>query len=88
MRCPMLCSPVQSSGSRNDTNKAEADDARERNCNGISPRVKLSCCPNNIHKLWVEYEFGTGGWNPAKDFIVRERGACKFKYHRRKVVLE
>ena len=28
----------------------------------------LSVLPHTIHTLWIKYEFGIGGRNPAKDF--------------------
>jgi hypothetical protein len=28
----------------------------------------LSVLPQTIHTLWIKYEFGIGGRNPAKDF--------------------
>jgi hypothetical protein len=28
----------------------------------------LSVLPQTIHTLWIEYEFGIGRRNPAKDF--------------------
>jgi hypothetical protein len=46
----------------------------------------LSSLPRTLHALWIEYEFGTGGKKPAKDFTAAERGRCKYTYHRRKVV--
>ena len=46
----------------------------------------LSNAPRTINDLWVEYEFGLGGRKAAKEFTPRERGAVKYKYHRRKVV--
>ena len=45
--------------------------------------AKLSKCPRNLHELWKEYEFGSGGFTAAKDFTEKERGANKSKYYRR-----
>jgi hypothetical protein len=34
----------------------------------------------------MEYEFGIGGRKAARRFTPRERGACKYKVHRRRGV--
>ena len=54
--------------------------------NTVPYRVTLSNCPRTLHDLWVEYQFGLGGRKAAKEFTPSERGAVKYKYHRRKVV--
>jgi hypothetical protein len=46
----------------------------------------LSKTPRTLFDLWIEYTTGIGGNKPAKDFTFVERGKCKFKYCRRKVV--
>jgi hypothetical protein len=46
----------------------------------------LSKTPRSLFDLWIEYTSGIGGNKPAKDFTFVERGFCKFKYCRRKVV--
>lgn len=46
----------------------------------------LTRTPRDLHILWMEYEFGIGGRKAARLFTPAERGACKYKYHRRKVV--
>ena len=42
--------------------------------------------PSTLHEIWNEWEFGIGNRKAAKDFTIRERGSCKYAYHRRKVV--
>ena len=51
-----------------------------------APATVLTCNPRDLHTLWMEYEFGIGGRKAAKLFTPAERGACKYKFHRRKVV--
>ena len=46
----------------------------------------LSGTPRTLDQLWDEYMDGIGGQKPARLFTREERGACKHKYHRRKVV--
>ena len=48
--------------------------------------AKLSKTPRSLYDLWTEYQHGIGGNKAAKDFSYTERGKCKFKYCRRKVV--
>lgn len=48
--------------------------------------AELSKTPRTIFDLWTEYQTGSGGRKAAKDFTFTERGKCKFKYCRRKVV--
>jgi hypothetical protein len=48
--------------------------------------AELSKTPRTIFDLWTEYQTGLGGRKAAKDFTFKERGKCKFKYCRRKVV--
>ena len=48
--------------------------------------AELSKTPRSLFDLWTEYVYGIGGRKPAKDFTFTERGKCKFKYCRRKVV--
>ena len=53
---------------------------------GVFSNATLTCKSNSIHKLWDEYEFGISNRKPAQQFTSRERGRCKYTYHRRKVV--
>ena len=39
--------------------------------------AQLSKCPRNLHELWKEYEFGSGGFKAAKDFTEKERGQIR-----------
>ena len=41
--------------------------------------------PKFLHELWKEWEFGSAGKKPAKDFTAVERGRVKSKYSFRKV---
>lgn len=47
--------------------------------------ARLSKGPKDLFELWHEYQFGSGGRKPARDFTPSERGANKFAYSRRKV---
>lgn len=42
--------------------------------------------PSSLYVLWQEWETGVGGNLAAKNFNIRQRGACTVKYCRRKVV--
>ena len=42
--------------------------------------------PRTLQMLWQEYTTGIGGRKPAKDFTSQERGQCKSRYSRRKIV--
>ena len=42
--------------------------------------------PRSLYDLWNEYLNGVGGRKPARLFSETERGRCKSKYCRRKVV--
>ena len=48
--------------------------------------AELSPTPRNLYTLWEEYMVGIGGRKPARMFSRQERGRCKHKYHRRKIV--
>ncbi len=49
--------------------------------------ASLSPNPQNLYKVWQEYQVGIGGRKAAKLFTAKERGGkVKHKYHRRKVV--
>jgi hypothetical protein len=48
--------------------------------------AELMSAPRTLYDLWIEYEMGTGNRKAAKDFTYNERGRCRFKYCRRKVV--
>jgi hypothetical protein len=49
-------------------------------------RAELCPRPKSLHELWTEYMFGIGGRKAAKDFTPIERGRCRHKYCRRKLV--
>ena len=79
----------------NDRSEEEAEAAEEEDVGGHwrrnPPRVvdemrKLTRNPRSIHELWDEWQFGIGNRIPAKDFTSRDRGNCKYTFHRRKVV--
>ena len=46
----------------------------------------LSRLPKTLYDLWDEYTVGLEGRKPAKYYSSVERGRCKYKYTRRKVV--
>ena len=46
----------------------------------------LSRLPKTLYELWDEYTVGLEGRKPAKLYTSTERGRCKYKYTRRKVV--
>ena len=46
----------------------------------------LSSLPRTVYDLWDEYTVGLEGRKPAKLYLSLERGKCKHKYSRRKVV--
>lgn len=50
--------------------------------------AELSKLPKNLHDLWNEYQFGTGGRKAARDFSTSERGKVKSMYSRRNRVWE
>ena len=52
----------------------------------VNNLATLSNNPKSLHELWNEYEIGIGNRKAAKDFTRRERGKCKYTYHRRKVL--
>ena len=58
---------------------------RQNNDDGLSMATLLPH-PKSIYILWEEWHSGVGGRKPAKSFTRAERGVCKYKYHRRKVV--
>ena len=71
----------------NDRSEEEVGGQWRRN----PPRVvdamrNLTRNPRSIHELWDEWQFGIGNRIPAKDFTSRDRGNCKYTFHRRKVV--
>ena len=41
---------------------------------------------STLHKIWNEWEFGIGNRKVAKDFLIAERGNCRYAFYRRKVV--
>ena len=65
---------------------AVVDPDRVLNRRHIGPIALLSSKPGNLHVLWQEWESGTSGRKPAKDFTAHERGQCRHKYSRRKYV--
>ena len=44
----------------------------------------LSRAPRTLHALWDEWMNGIGGRKPARLFTLRERGACKHLYSKRR----
>ena len=48
--------------------------------------VKLSRNPKDLYTVWKEWEFGLNGTKAARDFTIRERGANRFAFSRRKNV--
>ena len=48
--------------------------------------AELSPTPRSLYILWDEYQNGIGGRKAARLFTKEERGSCKFKYCRRKIV--
>ena len=48
--------------------------------------ANLSAHPRTLFELWDEYTVGIGGSKPAREFTASERGRCKYKYYRRKLV--
>ena len=59
---------------------------RQQTDESVNSRAVLMHHPRNLHQLWDEYTNGVGGNKPAKFFTRAERGTCKFKYSRRKIV--
>ena len=53
---------------------------------GCAANAILSSHPRTLHELWREWKQGIGGNKAAIEFTSRERGRCKHKYSRRKVV--
>ena len=57
---------------------------------GLDPNSRLesglSSLPRTLYDLWDEYTIGLEGRKPAKLYSPIERGRCKHKYCRRKVV--
>lgn len=72
----------QQEGNNNDNNNGPPN----VNVADFNPNATLSPHPRSLHQLWAEYMFGIGGRKPAKDFTTAERGRCKYKYCRRKIV--
>ena len=52
----------------------------------VDVMANLTRNPSTLHEIWNEWEFGIGNRKAAKYFTIRERGRCKYAYHRRKVV--
>jgi hypothetical protein len=52
----------------------------------INQSATLMPVPRTLHVLWEEWHHGVGGRKPARLFTARERGQCKHKFHRRKLV--
>ena len=48
--------------------------------------TSLSRLPKTLYDLWDEYTVGLEGRKPAKLYSSTERGRCKYKYTRRRVV--
>ena len=79
MRNPLLSHNQERS--RNDNNEMQHE-MQQTNSNNAA----LSNMPRTLHELWNEYEFGLGERKPAKKITLKERGKCRYTYHRRKVV--
>ena len=52
----------------------------------VNTRAILTPNPRSLYMLWDEYMTGIGHNKPAKFFTRAERGRCKYKYSRRKIV--
>ena len=52
----------------------------------VSTTAVLSACPRTLYELLDEYVIGIGGSKPAREFTATERGKCKYKYYRRKIL--
>ena len=53
---------------------------------GVAAEIRtLTRNPRNIHELWDEWQFGIGNRRATKDFDDKDRGRCKYTFHRRKV---
>jgi pyruvate/2-oxoglutarate dehydrogenase complex dihydrolipoamide acyltransferase (E2) component len=50
------------------------------------PRAVLSPNPRTLSSLWDKYVHGIGNNKPAREFTSAERGRCKYKYSRQKLV--
>jgi hypothetical protein len=83
MRNPLLSHRQERS--RNDNNELQHEMQHEMQQTN-SNNATLSNMPRTLHELWNEYEFGLGERKPAKHFTLKERGKCRYTYHRRKVV--
>ena len=64
-------------------NQAQPPHVQARN---TTSNATLMPNPRNLEQLWEEYEIGSGGRKAAKLFTRQERGTCRFKYSRRKIV--
>ena len=58
----------------------------EQQVANVNSNATLHPSPRTIQLLWQEWMEGIGGRKAAKDFTRVERGACKYKYSRRKIV--
>jgi hypothetical protein len=56
--------------------------AQEETRNGVV--AELSKLPKTLHALWDEYDVGSPGKKPAKEFTKAERGKTKHKFYLRK----
>ena len=86
----MLCHPG-GQHNNNKNNYAIGGGGGGRNAGVAAPppppgNATLSSSPRTLNQLWDEFMVGIGGRKPARLFTREERGACKHKYHRRKVV--
>ena len=85
MRRPALMHGVPMREIENRGDQEEIGRAIETN-RVVDQIPNLSQNPRSVHELWDEWQFGIGNRLPAKDFSARDRGKCKYTYHRRKVV--
>ena len=77
---------VGAAPTNNDNNTNNARNQRANPVFEAEERAELSPRPKSLMELWTEFMFGIGGRKPAKDFTPSERGKCRHKYCRRKLV--
>ena len=53
---------------------------------GMDPHAVLAPTLRTLNQVWDEWIRGVGNNKPARYFMAAERGRCKFKYSRRKIV--
>ena len=80
-----LSSRNEDSIGTNNISVHDEDDGEESNWGREGRPAELSKNPRSLYTLWHEYEFGIGSRKAAKDFDVRDRGANRYNYSKRKV---